>query len=37
MIDGAFPEGVEPGETGTWSLPAGAQLVWELLVANPWG
>ncbi|MDH4657358.1 hypothetical protein J7S19_01785 [Corynebacterium pyruviciproducens] len=37
MIDGAFPEGVEPGETGTWSLPDGAQLVWELLVANPWG
>ena len=37
MIDGAFPEGVEPGKTGTWSLPDGAHLVWELLVANPWG
>lgn len=37
MIDGAFPEGVEPGETGTWTLPAGAKLAWELLVANPWG
>ena len=37
MADGAFPEGVEPGKTGKWTLPTGANLEWELLVANPWG
>ncbi|MCQ4615972.1 hypothetical protein KBX29_03800 [Corynebacterium sp. CCUG 18816] len=37
MVDGAFPEGVEPGKTGKWTLPTGANLEWELLVANPWG
>lgn len=35
-LDGAFPEGVPPGESKTWSLPAGASMSWEILVADPW-
>lgn len=35
-LDGAFPEGVPPGSTGVWVLPAGAQLEWTLGVADPW-
>ncbi|MGX9140385.1 hypothetical protein ACWWUU_05715 [Corynebacterium striatum] len=36
MLEGAFPEGVEPGRSGTWVLPAGARLEWVLQVADPW-
>ncbi len=36
MLEGAFPEGVEPGQSGTWVLPAGARLEWVLQVADPW-
>lgn len=35
-LDGAFSEGVMPGATGTWQLPAGATLQWHTLVADPW-
>lgn len=35
-LDGAFPEGVAPGESGTWLLPVGAVAEWEVLVADPW-
>lgn len=35
-LDGALPEGVPPGKTGTWLLPAGARLEWRLMVADPW-
>lgn len=35
-LDGAFPEGIEPGATGVWKLPAGAVLQWSELVADPW-
>lgn len=33
---GVFPEGVEPGESQSWTLPPGATLVWSVLVADPW-
>lgn len=33
---GVFPEGVEPGDTQTWSLPQGATLVWSIFIADPW-
>ena len=36
MLEGAFPEGVEPGKSGTWVVPAGARLEWVLQVADPW-
>ena len=36
-IEGVFPEGVAVGQNQTWRLPEGAQLEWELLIANPWG
>lgn len=35
-LPGAFPEGVIPGDTGVWSLPAGATLQWQLWIADPW-
>lgn len=35
-LDGAFPEGVEPGEVGTWSLPDEVTATWEIRVADPW-
>lgn len=35
-LDGAFPEGVEPKQSGTWTVPEGATLSWEVLVADPW-
>lgn len=35
-LPGAFPEGIPPGESGTWSLPAGATLSWYLWIADPW-
>lgn len=35
-LDGVFPEGVEPGQSGQWKLPAGARLEWSVLLADPW-
>lgn len=35
-LDGAFPEGVPAGESGTWILPEGATLLWHVEVADPW-
>lgn len=35
-LDGAFPEGVPPGESGTWVLPEGVTASWEIRVADPW-
>lgn len=35
-LPGVFPEGVPPGESGQWLLPAGASLLWHLWVADPW-
>ena len=36
-LDGALPEGVPVGGSGTWRLPEGASLEWELQVASPYG
>lgn len=36
-LDGALPEGVPVGGSGTWRLPEGASLEWELYVASPYG
>lgn len=36
-LDGALPEGVPVGGSGTWRLPEGASLEWELHVASPYG
>lgn len=36
-LDGALPEGVPVGGSGTWRLPDGASLEWELQVASPYG
>lgn len=36
-LDGALPEGVPVGGSGTWRLPDGASLEWELSVASPYG
>lgn len=33
---GVFSEGVEPGQSASWTLPPGSTLEWELLVADPW-
>lgn len=33
---GVFPEGVEPGDRQSWSLPQGATLEWSVLIADPW-
>lgn len=35
-LDGAFPEGVAPGKSGTWRLPTGVTAEWSVLVADPW-
>lgn len=35
-LDGVFPEGVSPGESGMWILPEDALLIWEVQVADPW-
>lgn len=37
LMAATFPEGVPPGEAGTWVLPAEAMLSYSLAVANPWG
>lgn len=33
---GAFPEGVPPGRKGTYQVPAGVEVVYELLYADAW-
>lgn len=35
-LDGVFPEGVAPDDSGVWRLPAGAVLSWVIEVADPW-
>lgn len=35
-LEGAFPEGVEPGDAGRWVLPEGAELRWAVGVVDPW-
>jgi len=35
-LEGAFPEGVEPGESGVWVLPDGVTASWQIQVADPW-
>lgn len=35
-LAGVFPEGVPPGGTGVYSVPAGVTLTYELLFASPW-
>lgn len=35
--DEVYPEGVERGDSASWSLPSGMQLEWCQLVADPWG
>ena len=36
-ILGTLPEGVAPDTSGTFTLPAGAQLEWSIPVHDPWG
>lgn len=33
---GVIPEGIEPGETGTYQLPTGAEIGFSLGVLDPW-
>lgn len=36
-LDGAFPENIPPGESGTWVVPTGVKVQWRVGVADPWG
>lgn len=36
-LEGAFPESIPPGESGTWKVPAEVQVQWRVGVADPWG
>lgn len=36
-LDGAFPENIPPGKSGTWKVPAGVEVQWRVGVADPWG